>query len=550
MASTTIPPIKPREKLGDYEFYRKVLVSLKYIVAIMVDQSELAFRTLTRRYGAQLVYTPMISAKMFAGTTRKYDREQNFDIASGEEGAFASSSTTPILRDSDCPLIVQFCANSPEDLLAAAKLVESHCDAIDFNLGWAQDIARRGHYGAFLMEDWDLIYNMINTLHKNLSVPVTAKFRVYPDIQQTVAYAQMLEHAGAQILTCHGQSPPPPPPHTILTKMLTQGLASYAHIRVVKEAVRVPVFGKGNVLLSGDVACLLAETGAGAVMSAEGVLCNPASFNGLASLPPPLPSSPSINPVISIHETTDSSPRSRPPRDEPPALLLETTNPPLAPLALEYLDIILRLALTCEAYWDLRERLGCVKAVAPKRLKEGEGEEQQWDWVEYVRICQEAKMRLENDARTAAKDGEILLWSLVTMDPATGLDVLPHWLAQPYFRPLKAVVEKPKGKKGAIEKGAEAGSDPAVESEQVVKRPLVMEALVQGEAGTKKARVDDDIGVPLRAGNQFLGEGGLQDVFYGIRDNIRAIADQHANLGRTIDSSIVQASMYTSSWQR
>ncbi|KZT27246.1 hypothetical protein NEOLEDRAFT_1161788 [Neolentinus lepideus HHB14362 ss-1] len=48
------------------------------------------------------------------------------------------------------------------------------------------------------------------------------------------------------------------------------------------------------------------------------------------------------------------------------------------------------------------------------------------------------------------------------------------------------------------------------------------------------------IQVPFRAGNQFLGEGGLQDIYYGVRDKTRIIADQHANLGRTIDSSIVQ----------
>ncbi|KAF9522447.1 hypothetical protein CPB83DRAFT_864422 [Crepidotus variabilis] len=48
------------------------------------------------------------------------------------------------------------------------------------------------------------------------------------------------------------------------------------------------------------------------------------------------------------------------------------------------------------------------------------------------------------------------------------------------------------------------------------------------------------IQVPFRAGNQFLGEGGLQDVYYDIRNKSRIIADQHADLGRTIDSSIVQ----------
>ncbi|CAA7265623.1 unnamed protein product [Cyclocybe aegerita] len=48
------------------------------------------------------------------------------------------------------------------------------------------------------------------------------------------------------------------------------------------------------------------------------------------------------------------------------------------------------------------------------------------------------------------------------------------------------------------------------------------------------------IQVPFKAGNQFLGDGGLQDVYYDIRDRTRIIADQHADLGRTIDSSIVQ----------
>ncbi|GJJ08624.1 hypothetical protein Clacol_002843 [Clathrus columnatus] len=48
------------------------------------------------------------------------------------------------------------------------------------------------------------------------------------------------------------------------------------------------------------------------------------------------------------------------------------------------------------------------------------------------------------------------------------------------------------------------------------------------------------IQVPFRSGNQFLGEGGMQDVYYGIRDKTRVMSDHHANLGRTIDGSIVQ----------
>jgi len=241
-----------------------------HVCAPMVDQSELAFRELARRYGAGLCYTPMLHA----------------GLAAGDDNYLQGKFTT---KKGDWPLVAQFAGHDPAVVCRAAErtldLAGPHVDnivALDLNLGCPQQIARKGRYGAWLWErDADACVAVIRALRTNFGDDqraISGKVRILPPgdvdaVAETVDRCLRLADAGASLICVHGRT-------RDQNKQLS-GAANWASIRAVCDALNargVVTVANGNVGDLGDVENALEATGCDAVMSSEGLLANPSLF--------------------------------------------------------------------------------------------------------------------------------------------------------------------------------------------------------------------------------------------------------------------------------
>ncbi|KAH8043642.1 tRNA dihydrouridine synthase [Aureococcus anophagefferens] len=167
----------------------------------------------------------------------------------------------------DRPLVAQFAGDDPAAILAAARLVEHRVDVVELNCGCPQKVAKRGHFGAFLLDEPEVIVAVVRALKRGLACAVGVKLRVLETAAATVALARRLEAAGADLLTVHGPR-----------AMKKCGFpCDFAAIAAVKRAVRVPVVANGGVERHADFARARELTGCDCVMSGEARSPRPSS---------------------------------------------------------------------------------------------------------------------------------------------------------------------------------------------------------------------------------------------------------------------------------
>lgn len=240
----------------------------KYISAPMVDQSELAWRLLVRKNGADLAFSQMLHAKNFVNDWRYRGHCIDWDDYTHKGGLNEKEVEAKKL---DQYQIAQIAGDDPEMVVAAGKLLQNDVVAIDLNLGCPQKIAKRGNYGAYLLPDTKLIVSLLTAMVNNLEVPITAKLRCLSTDYDTLKLMEAVEKCGVSMITLHGR--------TAESSKLYTGPVNWDIIKKVKSAVSVPLVANGGISCKADVERCLELTGCDAVMSSEGLLENPKLFS-------------------------------------------------------------------------------------------------------------------------------------------------------------------------------------------------------------------------------------------------------------------------------
>ena len=236
-------------KIGNIEIKNNV------VLGPMAGNTNYAYRIIAKKYGAGLVYAEMVS-----------DKGLNFKNA----------KTTKMIevKEDEHPVSMQIFGSGVNDMVEAAKYIDqySNCDIIDINMGCpVNKVAKKGESGAALMKNPDLVYDIVSNVVKNVNKPVTVKIRSGWDKDNinAVLIAKLIEKAGAKAIAIHGRT----------RNQMYSGKADWDIIRQVKEAVKIPVIGNGDIKNCFDAKKMIDETGVDAVMVARASEGNPFIFN-------------------------------------------------------------------------------------------------------------------------------------------------------------------------------------------------------------------------------------------------------------------------------
>jgi nifR3 family TIM-barrel protein len=227
----------------------------------MAGCTDLAFRLIAREYGMEFAFLEMVSAKALVYS--------------------ASKKTLALLKktEEDRPLGAQLMGCDPDIMGEAAGTIEDMgFDLLDLNLGCpAPKVTGSGGGSALLLEP-ETAKQIFQKVVKNIKrIPVTVKMRKGfsdPSGDEAVRIAKIAEDCGLSAVTVHGRT----------RVQGYSGSADWEAIGRVKQAIRIPVFGNGDVLGGEHAKKLLEVSGCDGIMIGRAALGNPWIYKSVAAV--------------------------------------------------------------------------------------------------------------------------------------------------------------------------------------------------------------------------------------------------------------------------
>lgn len=225
------------------------------ILAPMAGVTDKPFRQLCRNMGAALAISEMVTSKAELQHTLKTRSRLNHE---GE----------------NTPVSVQILGTDPEQMAEAARFNVAHgADIIDINMGCPAKKVCNVAAGSALLKNESLVREILNTVVQAVPVPVTLKIRTGwdPENKNALNIARIAEQSGIQALTIHGRT----------RACGYKGNAEYDTIKMVKQAVSLPIIANGDINSAEKAEAVLQYTRANAVMIGRAALGSPWLFTDI-----------------------------------------------------------------------------------------------------------------------------------------------------------------------------------------------------------------------------------------------------------------------------